>query len=173
MISLTKQRKYTIPSKFPVFRGEVQKVFWNTTLFCRQWLRLLSAWTFKSFFQKQQSVGNTNVFLWTSSQKLVANMIAAWKKKVARCDRRVKHFPFLQERTLLGTSYAWHLIATTRFKKHFICHEYIKNCVKNLFEVSVTFREPKGFITSHNVYTCFYNIKIYSSKNYVSFVGQD
>ena len=30
-------------------------------------------------------------------------MIAAWKKKVASCDRRVKHFPFLQKQTLLGT----------------------------------------------------------------------
>ena len=88
---------------FLVFRGEVQKVFWNTTLFCRQWFRLLSALIFKSFFQKQQSVGNTNVFLWTSSQTLVANMIAAWEKKVASCDRRVKHFPFLQKQTLLGT----------------------------------------------------------------------
>ena len=30
-------------------------------------------------------------------------MIAAWKKKVADCDRRVKHFPFLQKQTLLET----------------------------------------------------------------------
>ena len=30
-------------------------------------------------------------------------MIAAWKKKVASCDRRVKHFPFLQKQTLLET----------------------------------------------------------------------
>ena len=30
-------------------------------------------------------------------------MIASWKKKVASCDRRVKHFPFLQKQTLLGT----------------------------------------------------------------------
>ena len=46
LISLTKQRKNTIPSKFPVFRGEVQKVFWNTTLFCRHWFHLLSALIF-------------------------------------------------------------------------------------------------------------------------------
>ena len=79
---------------FLVFRGEVQKVFWNTTLFCRQWFRLLSALIFKSFFQKQQSVGNTNVFLWTSSQKLVANMIAAWKKKSCRLWQKSKAFSF-------------------------------------------------------------------------------
>ena len=124
LISLTKQRKNTIPSKFPVFRGEVQKVFWNTTLFCRQWFRLLSALIFKSFFQKQQSVGNTNVFLWTSSQKLVANMIAAWKKKVASCDRRVKHFPFLQKQTLLET------------KKLHVSRVHQKLCEKTFWSIS-------------------------------------
>ena len=123
VISLTKQRKNTIPSKFLVFRGEVQKVFWNTTLFCRQWFRLLSAFIFKSFFQKQQSVGNTNVFLWTSSQKLVANMIAAWKKKVASCDRRVKHFPFLQKQTLLET-------------KNFMSRVHQKLCEKPFWSIS-------------------------------------
>ena len=71
-------------------------------------------------------------------------MIAAWKKKIADCDRRVKHFPFLQKQTLLET-------------KIFMCHEYIKNCVKNLFEASVAFSQPKTFISAHNVYTWFYN----------------
>ena len=79
---------------FLVFRGEVQKVFWNTILFCCQWFRLLSALIFKSFFQKQQSVGSTNVFLWTSSQKLVANMISAWKKKSCRLWQKSKAFSF-------------------------------------------------------------------------------
>ena len=43
---------------------------------------LLSALIFKSFFQRQQSVGNTNVFLWTSSQKFVANIYLLKKKKL-------------------------------------------------------------------------------------------
>ena len=66
------------------------------------------------------------------------------EKKVAICDRRVKHFPLLQKQTLLKT-------------KNFICHEYIKNCVKNLFEASVAFSQPKSFISAHCVYSCFYN----------------
>ena len=125
LISLTEQREYTIPSKFPVFRGEVQKVFWNTTLFCRQWFRLLSALIFKSFFfQKQQSVDNANVFLWTSSQKLVTNMIAAWKEKVASCDRRVKLFPFFQKQTLLET------------KKFHVSRVHQKPCEKPFWSIS-------------------------------------
>ena len=104
-------------------KGEVQKVFWNTTLFCRQWLRLLSAWTFKSFFQKQQSVGNTNVFLWTSSQKLVANMISVGKKEAADCDRRVKHFPFLQKQTMLETKKLNVTSTSKTVWKNFLKHE--------------------------------------------------
>ena len=94
LISLTKQRKNTIPSKFPVFRGEVQKVFWNTTLFCRQWFRLLSALIFKSFFQKQQSVGNTNVFLWTSSQKIGRKYDSYLGKKSCQLWQKSKAFSF-------------------------------------------------------------------------------
>ena len=59
-----------------------------------------------------------------------------------------------------------------------MCHEYIKNCVKNLFEALVAFTQPKSFISAHNVYTCFYNHfyilhKDLFFKNYVSFVGQN
>ena len=86
------------------------------------------------------------------------------EKKVASCDSSVKHFPFLQKQTLLET-------------KNFMCHEYIKNCVKNLFEASVAFSQPKSFNSAHNVYTCFWNHfcllhKNLFFKNYVSFVGQ-
>ena len=56
--------------------------------------------------------------------------------------------------------------------------EYIKNFVKNLFEASVAFSQPKSFISAHKVYTRFYtNFCIFHKdlffKNYVSFVGQD
>merc|ERR1712035_153530 len=61
---------------------------------------------------------------------------------------------------------------------HFMCHEYIKNCVKNLFEASVALSQPTSFISAHNVYNCFYNHfcilhKDLFFKNYVSFVGQN
>ena len=47
--------------------------------------------------------------------------------------------------------------ANTVRQKNFMCHEYIKNCVKNLFEASAAFSQPKSFISAHKVYTCFCN----------------
>ena len=88
------------------------------------WPQMISSsfsFHFKVFFSKATISWQYKCFLWTSSQTLVANVIAAWKKTVASCDTRVNHFPFLQKQTLLGT-------------KNFMCHEYIKNCLKNLFE---------------------------------------
>ena len=90
---------------------------------------------FKSFFQKQQSVGNTIVFLWTSSQKLVANMIAAWKTKSYQLWQKSKAFSFPSK------------AKTVRDKKT-SCHEYIKNRKKKLFEASVAFSQPKSFIST-------------------------
>ena len=157
LISLTKQRKNTMTSKFPFFRGEFQKVFWNTTLFCRKWFRLLSTLIFKFFFfQKQQSVGNTNVFLWTSSQKLVANMISVGKKKAADCDRRVKHFPFLQKQTLLETKKR-HVTSTSKTVwKTFLKHQSLS--------VSQKASPLHTRFTPASITTSVYYMKIYSSK---------
>jgi hypothetical protein len=146
------------------FRGEVQKVFWNSTLDFRQRFRLLPALIFKSFVQKQQSVVNANSFLWTSSPKFVANMIAAWGKK-CQLWQKSEAFSFPSQ-------------ANTNWEAKTSSHEYIKNCVKNLFEASVAFSQLKSFISAHNVYTCFFHVfnikhRDLFFKNYVSFVGQD
>ena len=163
LISLTKQRKYTIPSKFPVFRGEVQKVFWNTTLFCRQWFRLLSALIFKSFFSKATISWQYKCFSVDKFTKIGRKYDSCLEKKSCQLWQKSKAFSFPSKAN------------TVRDKKTFMCHEYIKNCVKNLFEASVAFSQPKSFTSAHKVYTCFYNHFCILHKDlfYVSFVGQD
>ena len=85
-------------------------------------------------------------------------MIAAWKKKVTICDRRVKHFPFLQKQTLLGTEKL-----------------QVSRVHQKILKASVAFSQPKTFTSEHKVYTCFYNHFCILHKDlfYVSFVGQD
>ena len=153
LISLTKQRKYT---KFPVFCEDVQKVFWNTTLFCRQWFRLLSALIFKSFFSKATSSWQYKCFFVDKFTKIGRNHESYLGKKVTNCDRSVKHFPFLQKQTLLET-------------KIFMCHEYIKNVWKTFLKhQSLSVRQKPSSLrttfTPVSITTSAYYIKLYSSK---------
>ena len=53
---------------------------------------ILSSFIFKYSLQKQQSVRNTIVFLWTSPRK-VSNVIAVWKKS-CQLWRKSKAFSF-------------------------------------------------------------------------------
>ena len=73
---------------FLVFRGEVQKVFWNTTLFCRQWFRLLSALIFKSFFSKATISWQYKCFSVDKFTKIGRKYDSCLekKKKVVDCD---------------------------------------------------------------------------------------
>ena len=91
------------PFEISSFSVEVQKVFWNTTFFCRQWSRLLSALIFKSFFSKATISWQYKCFSVDKFTKIGRKYHICLEKKVASCDRRAKHFLFLQNQTLLGT----------------------------------------------------------------------
>ena len=120
---------------------------------------------FLSLFFKSNNQLAIQMFLCGQVHKNWSQIWYLLEKKSCRLWQKSKAFSFPSK------------AKTVRDKKT-SCHEYIKNRVKNLFEASVAFSQPKSFISAYNVHTCFYNHFCIAHeglffKNYTSFVGQD
>ena len=165
LISLTKQRKNTITSKFSCFPWRGPKSLLKYDFFLPPMISSSFSFNFLSLFSKATISWQFKCFSVDKFTKIGRKYDSCLEKKSYWLWQKSKAFSFPSK------------AKTVRHKKS-SCHEYIKNRVKHLFEASVAFSQPKSFIFTHNVSTCFYTHfcilhKDLFSKNYVSFVGQD
>lgn len=130
------------------------------------WPQMISSsfsFHFKVFFSKATISWQYKCFLWTSSQTLVANVIAAWKKNSCQLWHKSKSFSFPSKAN------------TVRDKKLHVSWVHQKLFEKSFW--SMTFSQQKTPSLHKRLCLVLYDYswihKNLFFKNYVSFVGQD